>query len=129
MNMDQKVPALGMAIKIGSWTFKATDEKSAYLKGCKKLASVMASKKYRNITTKIVNMGENTFQFVVYTMLDITEEQSHFCKMCKEMHCSFFINEDYNCSRCNYKTFMKRMQEKLRISRSYYREQFKKMNK
>ena len=122
--MQNKVPNIGIALKICSYKFHAFSEKEAYLQGCKKLANVMASKKYQNITTKIINLGENTFEFVVYTMLDITEEQSHFCKMCKEMHCSFYINEEYNCSRCNYKTFLKRMREKLMISRSYYREQF-----
>lgn len=124
--MQDKVPNIGIALKICSYKFHAFSEKEAYLQGCKKLANIMASKKYQNITTKIINLGENTFEFVVYTMLDITEEQSHFCKMCKEMHCSFYINEEYNCSRCNYKTFLKRIREKLMISRSYYREQFRK---
>lgn len=124
--MQNKIPNIGITLKICSWKFKAFNERDAYLQGCKKLASVMASKKYQNLTTKIIRSANNEFEFVVYTMLDITEEQSHFCKMCKEMHCSFFINENYNCNRCNYKVFLKRMKEKLIISRSYYREQFRK---
>ncbi len=124
--MNGKPANLGFAFKVATFSFKATSEKEAYLMGCKKMAKIIATKKYQNLTTKIINCGDNLFQFIVYTMLDITDEQRNFCKMCKEMHCSFFINEDYNCARCNYKSFMRRMLEKLRISKSYYREQFKK---
>lgn len=121
-----KIPAFGMTLKIASFEIEAEDSKAAYLKGCKKIAKFVASKKYKNLAMKVVNLGERKFCFILYTMLDITEEQSHFCKMCKEMHCSFYINEEYNCSRCNYKTFMKRMREKLTISKGFYREEIKK---
>lgn len=123
--MVNKAPTIGMALKICSYKFHAYSEKEAYLQGCKKLAGIMASKKYQNITTKIQHIGDNEFEFVVYTMLDIMSEQTNFCRLCKEMHHSFFINENYNCSRCNYKTFLKRMQQKLRISKGFYLENFK----
>ena len=52
--MQNKVPNIGIALKICSYKFHAFSEKEAYLEGCKKLAKFMASKKYQNITTMLV---------------------------------------------------------------------------
>ena len=45
--------------------------------------------------------------------------------MCKSYHCSFFVNEDYNCSRCNLKSFFDRTKKKADISKKFYEEKIK----
>ena len=120
-----------LACKIGSFTVKASNEKEAYLQGCKKAAKYIASKKYKLISTKIerVSGEENTFQFILFTNMDLGPELSNFCKLCKEYHCSFYVNEEYNCARCNLKNFLSREEQKARVSKSYYKKAFKESKK
>lgn len=109
--------------KVKSFVFVGLSEKEAYLKGCKELAKYTASKKYRNLSFKVerVEDSENTIRFVIYTNIDIGENQKKYCELCKRYHKAFFVNEEYNCSRCNLKTFLKRLQQQSNISKQYYR--------
>lgn len=118
---------MNLTNKIKSFTVKAQTEKEAYLKGCKDLAKYMASKEYQNISFKIERGVEpGTFIFTMFTNIDLSEEQRAYCKLCREFHCSFYVNEEYNCSRCNLKTFLKRAQSKAKISKNFYEKEFDK---
>ena len=118
---------MNLTLKVKSFVITASTEKEAYLKGCKQLAKYMASKKYKNLTFKIerTSGNENTFIFTMFTNLDLGEEQRNYCKTCRDYHCSFFINEDYNCSRCNLKNFLEKKKKKSRISKSFYNHEMK----
>lgn len=111
------------SVKVKSYIFQGETAKDAYLKGCKHLAKVIASKKYKNLSFKIERIEgvSNALEFVLYTNVDISENQKHYCKLCKEMHKAFYINEEYNCSRCNMKSFLQRLKEQANISKSYYK--------
>lgn len=111
--------------KVCSFTVIADSKKEAYLKGCKKAAKYVGSQKYRNMSSKIENVGQNEFVFTLFTNIDLSPEIAQFCKMCKEYHCSFFVNEEYNCSRCNLKTFMERTKQKAKVSKEFYKERMK----
>ena len=111
--------------KICSFVVAADSKKDAYIKGFKKAAKYVASPKYKNISCKIEAIDDASFLFELYVNLDIGEELSHFCKMCKTYHSSFFVNEDYNCSRCNLKTFMERTKKKVVVSKKFYEEKMK----
>lgn len=113
--------------KICSFEVHANSEKEAYLKGCKKAAKFIASKKYKYISAKIerVNVKENTFLFILFTNIDLNAERKNFCKLCKEMHSQFYINEEYNCNRCNLNTFFTRVEEKAMVSKNFYKKAFK----
>lgn len=115
-----------LSCKIKSFKISASSEKDAYLKGCKELAKYMASRKFQNISFRIERLkeDENTLIFTMYTNIDLGEEQREFCKICKEFHCSFFINEQYNCDRCNLRAFLNKCQEKARISKGFYKKKF-----
>lgn len=115
------------SLKVRSFTFTGETEQEAYIQGCKKLAKYMASKKYSNLSFKIERVANvpNAFTFTLYTNIDVGEEQRHFCKVCKEIHCSFFINEEYNCARCNLKSFLRRAQQKANISKGFYNGRIK----
>lgn len=116
---------MNATMKIKSFIVKGDSEKEAYLKGCKKFAKYMASKKYERISFTIERdtKRENAFIFSAFTTFNLGEEQRNFCKMCKEMHSSFFVNEEYNCSSCKLHSFFERTAQKMRISRSYYRHE------
>lgn len=117
---------MNLATKVKSFVIEAPTEKEAYLKGCKTLAKYMASKKYKNLSFKIERTSEKgKFIFTMFTNLDLREEQRNYCKTCKDFHCSFFINEEYNCSRCNLKNFLQRAEEKSRNSKSFYKHKMK----
>lgn len=115
-----------VTMKVKSFEFQAKNEKEAYIKGCKNLAKYMASKKYQNLQFRIERTEEpNTFRFILFTALDLGSDQRQYCKICKDFHCSFYINENYNCNRCNLKTFLSREEQKLRTSKSFYRRELK----
>lgn len=115
---------MNLSAKVKSFVIKADSEKEAYLKGCKQLAKYMASKKYTNLTFKIERTEiKGEFIFTMFTNIDLREEQRKFCHLCKEYHCSFYVNEEYNCSRCNLKNFLSRARSKTEISKNFYKKE------
>ena len=114
---------MNISSKVCSITVQAGNEKEAYLKGCKKVAKYIASKKYTKFSMTVDRVGslDNSFLFTLYADLDLNSEMNHYCKMCKEYHCSFYVNEEYNCSRCNLKNFMDRVKEKSNTSKNFYK--------
>ena len=119
---------MNVTLKICSFIARGENKKQAYLNGCKKVAKFWGSKKYKNVSCKIerISKDENALLFVLFTTLDLGKEKSQYCKMCKEMHCSFFINEDYNCSSCKLEGFFKKVKEKALVSKNFYKTEFKK---
>ena len=111
------------SLKIKSFIVKGKDEKDAYIRGMKKYACFIATKKYSNLSIKINRLKDQNdcLEFVFYTDVDLSEQQKKFCKLCKEYHHSFFINEDYNCKRCNLRTFFTRLNSDMNISKSFYK--------
>lgn len=119
---------MNLTMKVKSFTITSYSEKEAYIRGCKEFAKYMANPKYKNITFKIERAPsvENEFIFTMYTNLDLGEEQRNYCKMCKEFHTSFFINESYNCNECRLQAFLQKAKQKAQISKGFYREKFDK---
>ena len=107
--------------------FKAETAKQAYLKACKWLATNIISKDELSETTWKTKKIEETathasFKLELYCMLDDQEIAERFCTTCHDMHKSFFINEEYNCSRCNMITFRKRLKESLDVKKTYRKQ-------
>lgn len=109
--------------------FKAKDSKEAYLKACKFVASNIVSKDSKVEVTKVVwdvvrieDKEENlpTFRLTLYFKFDDTEFMQQTCNACKQFHKSFFINENYNCSRCNKVGYESNIKNKLSIGASYF---------
>lgn len=111
--------------------FTAVKSKDAYLKACKWVAN--------NVVNKVTDIGETfwkiekvvdeskktTFKLELYYTLEVSDEIEKFCKNCKEMHKLFYINEHYNCDRCNMKTFVARIKIKMEIKEQYRKERLK----
>ena len=105
-------------------TFKAAKSKDAYMKVCKWLAiNIISNKHLYDSTWKITKVKETPnwtkFKLELFCTLDDAEIADRFCKVCKEIHSSFFINEEYNCNRCNMITFRKRLKESLDVKTTY----------
>lgn len=100
------------------------DLKKAYLNGCKFVAKKMLNNKElkNKLVYRFTKVSETTITLTVYCVLDIEKEKENNCKICKEFHKSFFINEKYNCNSCNINSFLKKISEKEMISKSFYKE-------
>lgn len=111
------------ALKIKESIIEADDRKEAFLKGLKEYSKYMASPKYSNVTFSIkkVPSSNNTYVFTTYTNIDAKAFQKEFCKTCKYFHTSFYVNEEYNCNRCNLKSYLKQIEKASKISRNYYK--------
>ena len=111
--------------------FRADTSKEAYLRACKFVASnvISGSSKVEadKVTWDVVRVesesGLPTFLLTLYCKFDDTEFMKMSCEACKQFHKSFFVNQDYNCSRCNKIGYEKNIQQKLLI----VSEQFKKI--
>lgn len=111
--------------------FKAKKSKDAYLKACKFVASniISASSKVEvsKVTWDVVRVSNDddlpTFRLTLYYKFDDTQFMKQTCDACKEFHKSFFINENYNCNRCNKVGYEKNVDQKLMICSEYLRKQ------
>ena len=108
--------------------FKDEDSKKAYLKASKFVASNVISKgskvEVSKVTWDIVRVEGDlpTFRLTLYYKFDDTEFMKKSCDVCKEFHKSFFINENFNCSRCNKVGYEKQLEQKLLIGSEYFRK-------
>ena len=109
--------------------FKAEDAKRAYLKASKFVASNIISKgskvEVSKVTWDIQRVDEGdlpTFRLTLYYKFDDTEFMKRTCDACKEFHKSFYINENFNCDRCNKVGYEKNIQRTLLTGASYFRD-------
>lgn len=108
--------------------FAAETMKEAYLKAAKWVATYVLSK----IELQSVIIGyEKDKQYPIitvhlYASLPEQEVKDQHCKCCEEMHHTFFINENNNCNICAVAGFQNRIQQKIKLKTSYYRELLKK---
>ena len=114
--------------EIYSRQFKAEGSKEAYLKACKFVASTVLSEKSKVEASKVVwdvkrvkkeEEGLPTFLLTLYFKFDDTVFKSQTCQACKEFHRSFYVNTDFNCSRCNKIGYEKNVQSKLTTGSKY----------
>ena len=109
--------------------FKDEDPKKAYLKASKFVASNIISKgskvEVSKVTWDVVRVEGDlpTFRLTLYYKFDDTQFMKQTCDACKEFHKSFFINENYNCNRCNKVGYEKNVDQKLMIGSEYLRKQ------
>lgn len=101
------------------------DLKTAYLKACKWVSTHIISKKHKNVVWKMEKYSDSVIRLKLYCELNEDAEFKSHCKMCKEFHTSFFLNDQYNCDVCKLKSFLLKMNGKAKISKEYYREQIK----
>lgn len=118
------------AQKVKSFIYTGKTQREAYIKGCFSLMNIMTSKEFKNASLKIdkVENGEEQVKitFSIYTNLGLNQEQSHFCKTCKGINKSSFIEGKRSCSRCKLKRFLELAKEKAMVSKRYYKKEIEK---
>lgn len=109
--------------------FKDKDAKKAYLKASKFVATNIISKgskvEVSRVTWDVVRVVEGdlpTFRLTLYYKFDDTDFMRQTCEACMEFHKSFFINENFNCNRCNKVGYEKNVAQKLLIGAEHFRK-------
>ena len=108
--------------------FRDEDAKKAYLKASKFVASNIISKgskvEVSKVTWDVVRVDGDlpTFRLTLYYKFDDTKFMEQTCEACKQFHKSFFINENFNCNRCNKVGYEKNIEQKLMIGADYLRQ-------
>lgn len=107
--------------------FIAETMKNAYMKACKWYATNVLSKAELHNVQVEFEKGHNEQQFPTVTIhlfavLDEETLREQHCKICRECHTLFYVNQNMNCNRCDTKAYQKRTDDKLRVKSEYYRE-------
>lgn len=109
--------------------FKSENSKNAYLKACKFVASNIISEGSKveasKITWDVIRVKKEdddlpTFRLTLYYKFDDTDFMEQTCNACKQFHKSFFINENFNCNRCNKVGYEKNVEQKLMIGAEHF---------
>ena len=109
--------------QFGKKIFRGASTKDAYMNACKWYASnVIAKDKLHHIQVEYIKEKEgNAVTMILYASFPEEEVMKQHCVCCKEMHHSFFVNEDTHCDRCSAIGFQRRLQQKLAIKIDYYK--------
>lgn len=108
-------------------SFTAGDMKSAYLSAAKWYSTNVLSKaEFINVHVQFIKEDKTEFPTITVHLFAVQDGEqdvmTQHCQCCKEMHHSFFINEDTHCSRCSALGFQNRLEQKINIKRDWYKE-------
>lgn len=113
--------------------FSAETMKTAYMDACKWYATNVLSKdELHNVQIEFEKNSKGEFPTVVihlFAVLSENELRDRFCKLCREAHSSFFMNQNFNCNRCEAKAYQQRTDDMLRVKLEYYRQLISKVTK
>lgn len=111
-------------------SFSAESMKSAYLSAVKWYSTNVLSKaEFKNVHVQFIKEDKELPTITVHLFAAQDGEKdvmTHHCKCCKDMHHSFFINEDTHCDRCSALGFQNRLEQNINIKRDYYKEMLRK---
>lgn len=112
-------------------SFSSDTMKNAYILAIKWYSTNVLSKaEFANVHVQFIKEHDTespTITIHLYAVLDgVKDVMDHHCVCCKEMHHSFFINEDTHCGRCSALGFQKRLEDKITVKKTYYKEMLRK---
>lgn len=111
-------------------SFSAESMKSAYLSAVKWYSTNVLSKaEFINVHVQFIKEDKElpTITVHLFAVQDGEKDvMTYHCKCCKDMHHSFFINEDTHCDRCSALGFQNRLEQNINIKRDYYKEMLRK---
>jgi hypothetical protein len=118
---------MDVTISFHKETFTADTRKQAYLEACKWVAlHVMDKDEIGGHTQWHMTFDKEadspTVILELFAIIDSNDAGQSFCKACKEFHKSFYINQQFNCDKCNYRAFKRRIAEKSAIKQAYRKE-------
>lgn len=114
--------------KIGKKTFWGASVKEAYLSACKWYASnVIVKNDLQDVQVEFLKLKDKSaVEIVLYVSLPEDDIMEKHCNCCKEMHKSFFINEDTHCDKCSAISFQKRLRQIMSVKISCYKSKLDK---
>lgn len=116
--------------QIASKKFRGATTKEAYMDACRWYATNIISKdKLHDIQVEYQKQKDGSIKMILYAVMEHQPVFNQHCACCREMHHSFFINEDTACNRCSVAGFDRRLESKMQIKVSYYKELLSKMIK
>lgn len=104
-------------------TFKGKTKKDAYLKANKWYAvNVLCKDELQGIIVEYEKDKQSpTVTLHLFASIIDDEVREKHCQICRQMHTSFFINEEFDCTRCYAKGFQNRVDKTIAIKKEYYR--------
>lgn len=104
--------------------FSAETMKQAYMNACKWYSTNVISKdELHSVQIEFEKIpGEElpTIMIHLYAVLSEDELRERFCKICRECHSTFYMNNYVNCNRCDAKAYQERHDDMLRVKLEYY---------
>lgn len=111
--------------------FTSESIEKAKLNACKWINNNIACKdELHDVLCNIVKNQNSQLPSVtvtLFTFIDSDTVKERHCKICKEFHQSFFINDKYNCNECKSMAFQQRMEDCIRVKKQYYKEKLRKV--
>lgn len=112
-------------------SFTADTMKLAYMSAVKWYATNVLSKaEFVNVHVQFIKEDKCEYPTITIHLFAVQDGEkdvmSQHCQCCKDMHHSFFINEDTYCNRCSAVGFQRRLEENINIKKNYYRETLRK---
>lgn len=109
--------------------FRAESAKEAQLKALRWLAkNVVSNPALTDVVYDITLEDDNGIKIAVLTLSVALQEDDvivQHCRVCREFHKLFFINENANCNECKAQAFSERMHDMLTVKKRAKREQLK----
>ena len=107
-------------------SFAADTMKMAYLKATKWYAiNVLSKAEFENVQVQFIKDTKRELPTVTMRLFAVQDGEkdimAQHCKRCKEMHSSFFINEDTHCNRCSALGYQNRIEQMIGIKEEYYK--------
>lgn len=112
-------------------SFTAGTMKEAYLSAVKWYSTNVLSKaEFVNVHVQFIKEDKTEFPTITIHLFAVQDGEKDVmvkhCECCREMHRSFFINEDTHCNRCSALGFQKRLEQKVNVKKDWYRELLRK---
>ena len=122
---------VGYCEKILTEKFTDKQSKKCYMKAVKWLALNIVSKPELNgqvvyNITKSFADNKYTYTVEVYSKLDGQQVQERHCAICEETHNSFFVNHQQDCNNCNFKAYLNRKRDMIKVKNGWVKEQLEK---
>lgn len=106
-------------------SFSSERMKDAFLTASKWVATNVISDPRLNgvqVSYEKQNGSVPTVVVRLYAVLDEKELRERHCNICKEMHASFFIDDNTNCEWCKAKGYQKRLDSMISMKREFYKD-------
>lgn len=104
--------------------FKGKDMKDAYMRACKWYATNVLSKdELQNVQVVFEKSWQSpTVTLHLYVSLMEDAARQEHCNICREFSKSFLCMERSNCNDCKLNGYFNRVDGKIQVKCSYYRE-------